>query len=694
MMTKRMARRHGRAEKTLHRCLLATGMIVPLLATAQPVLHEPVSVPRLRCKDGVCRPDGAPSDAMPDAVMSREGLLTAPSSGRGPTGQEQIFASGATTASLAHSQGPQPGTDPPPVRRSRILPDSATGPETGGERLYHEVFQPAVYPYKRMSVLDGVDDDGAMKLRRSELIPMPVEKSGVAAGRDPFYASVVVDFVAGQAVPLPTPAAGFRILSYRSTPARSLQFYVDGAENLYVSSPTGGRHRLVYLMDVGPRYFAGPLLPPGTPAPLLGDVPDDMLAPLPRKLQREAKVVLQHIGVRTSSGADYQSVLAQLVNYFRGFTVGDLPDEGPGDLYLKLALSRRGACRHRSYVFVITALQAGIPARYVENELHVFVEVWIPDARGRGGYFRRINLGGAPLSQRIVDGENKVAYREKGGDPFPTPPSFQSGVPPQVQGQPRQRGADGGGSGGNGDAGSGGSGPGPGQTGSSSAGDGRKNGPDGTPSSDPGGKGNQHSTEKNGTHNSGTEQSGGAEARDGKGQRDGGKPSGTGPGGTSGKPDGKSQDGSGHDGKTPPGKPSEGARSGGGPDDSSDLPAEDDISQSDDRRVEASAVLATTQVTLSASGNAYRGSSLPIAGIVRSTSGDAAGLEVMVILALSAGPRILGRAVTRSDGRFSTEIDLPGDLPLGNHRLIARVRGDQTRRGSSSARYDTLQATP
>ena len=137
-------------------------------SVAQPILHEPLSVPRLRCKDGVCRPDGASSDAMPDAVMSRDGLVTAPSGGRAPIGQEQIFASGATTENLAHSQGPQPGTDPPPVRRSRILPDSATGPETGGERLYHEVFAPAVYPYKRMSVLDGVDD-----LRRTlaELVP-------------------------------------------------------------------------------------------------------------------------------------------------------------------------------------------------------------------------------------------------------------------------------------------------------------------------------------------------------------------------------------------------------------------------------------------------------------------------------------------------------------------------------------------
>lgn len=646
-------------------------------SVAQPILHEPLSVPRLRCKDGVCRPDGASSDAMPDAVMSRDGLVTAPSGGRAPIGQEQIFASGATTENLAHSQGPQPGTDPPPVRRSRILPDSATGPETGGERLYHEVFAPAVYPYKRMSVLDGVDDDGAMKLRRSDLVAVPVEKTGAAPGRDPFYGSVVVDFVAGQAVPLPTPAAGFRILSYRSTPTRSLSFFVDGAENLYVSSPTGGRHRLVYLMDVAPRYFAGPLLPPGTPAPLLGDVPDDLIAPLPRKLKREASTVLREIGVRTSSGSDYQALLAQLVQYFRGFTVGELPDEGVGDLYLRIALSKRGACRHRSYAFVITALAAGIPARYVENELHVFVEVWIPDARGRGGYFRRINLGGAPLSQRIVDGENRVAYREKGSDPFPTPPNFHSGVPSHVPGQPRQPGS-GGSDGSDGTIGTDKSR----QSGDSGTGKNR-----GADSKIDGHSGSEAATVERTTKNGGSDKT--KQNSDG----DGKSPSGQASRGASDK------NGSSTGDATSPGKPDgsgrkDAAKVPGSSDEASDLPQEDDVSQSDDRRIDQGTTLATTQVSLSASNNAYRGSSLPIRGIVRSTSGNAAGLQVLLILTVSGGPRILGRAVTQPDGRFSLDVDLPSDLPLGNHRLIARVRGDQTRRGSASARYDTLSVGP
>ncbi|MFO0657937.1 MAG: hypothetical protein U0787_23085 [Polyangia bacterium] len=40
-------------------------------------------------------------------------------------------------------------------------------------------------------------------------------------------------------------------------------------------------------------------------------------------------------------------------------------------------------------------------------------------------YFQRI--AGQAFHLYIVDGENRVAYRE-GGDPFPTPPNFHSGV--------------------------------------------------------------------------------------------------------------------------------------------------------------------------------------------------------------------------------------------------------------------------
>jgi transglutaminase-like putative cysteine protease len=41
---------------------------------------------------------------------------------------------------------------------------------------------------------------------------------------------------------------------------------------------------------------------------------------------------------------------------------------------LDLARGKRGVCRHRAYAFVIVAQALGIPARFVQNEAHAWVE--------------------------------------------------------------------------------------------------------------------------------------------------------------------------------------------------------------------------------------------------------------------------------------------------------------------------------
>ena len=58
------------------------------LAQAQ-VLHEPVVVPELRCQDRTCRRDGMPSESLPEAVMSSEGLIGAPQASRSPEKNEK-----------------------------------------------------------------------------------------------------------------------------------------------------------------------------------------------------------------------------------------------------------------------------------------------------------------------------------------------------------------------------------------------------------------------------------------------------------------------------------------------------------------------------------------------------------------------------------------------------------------------------
>lgn len=635
----------------------------------QVVLHEQVAAPSLRCRDGVCQSDGARDSSLPDAVMSEDGMIGAPLSGRNPQEHEQVFSSAnqsSPTSELMHG-APPPGHDPPPVRRPRVTPDADTGPEAAGERVYHEVFNPAVFPYKRMSVLDAIDDSGALTVadrQRRELYP---SGNRLAHGRDPFYGSLVVDFIANEPVSLPTPAAGIHLLSYKTSPDLQLTFFTDGADNLFARAPRSGRHRLVYLVDAEQRYFAGPLTPPGAarrPIRL-----DALPSPpqLPRALRRDAEKVLRHIGVRPTPSSDYPALLGRLVGYFRDFQIEELPpdaDEGRSSLYLRIALSQHGVCRHRAYAFVITALAAGIPARYVENELHVFVEVYIPAEPGQPGqiaqtgYWRRINLGGAPLQQRVMGGDSRVAYQEKGGDPFERPNSFSHGTPPHVSGLPRRMAPA------RESAGTGGlpalDGPEDRARRGARAGD---SGPSGAGAGSGPGTGKDKEKDPRGS-GSGGSRSDGTGGAAGSGTEGGGK----------GKAGGS---GEGAD---------EGLKS---------LPP-DSIEQPDDARSSVSAELVPTrvEVAVGAARQIYRGTAIPIHGRVAVPHGSAANLEVILLLAAPEHPLVLGRTLTRSDGSFATEVEIPTAAPLGNFQVVARVRGDETRRGSSSGRYSRLSKSP
>lgn len=630
---------------------------LPLVsAQAQPVLHEPVPSPSLRCFQGVCKRDGERSDALPDAVLGPDGMLGAPRSGNTPQAHEQILssASQATPATPAQATPPNAGQDPPALRRMRVAPDEYTGVEPAGERAYHEVFNPAVFPYKRMTVLDAVDEDGRLYVQPQTPRELPVEGNRLSAGRDPFYASLVVDLDPRQWVPLPTPAAGLRLLSYETQPASPLRFRIDAAENVWVQGFRAGRHRLVYLVDAPQRYFAGPLIPPRTPHPSLGDLPD--VPPVPGSIRREAARVLAHLGLRPSAASDYFDVLNTLVGYFRDFSIAALPDGDDGrSLYLRIALSQRGVCRHRSYAFVITALAAGIPTRYVENELHVFVEVYIPTVSGQPGYWRRINLGGAPLQQRVLGGESRTAYQEKGGDPFLRPDRFRQGRAPSVTGLPRRA--------------------------ERSGRDATSTGPDALPALD------------------GPEDRAKAKAAGGSPAGGGGSGSGTGSnperGASQAAASGRDPNGPGGPGRGT-GKGSPGSIDFSGAGDGSEEGAEgepslppDDLVAAEDRRVASSLTSTQISVSVGAARRMYRGTAIPVRGQVQVTGRglSPAGLDVYLYLATQPTAVLLGRAVTGSDGAFATEVTIPSSAPLGSFQLVARVRGDEQRRGSSSGRY-------
>jgi hypothetical protein len=399
-------------------------VLLYLRPAAAQVLHEPVTVSALKCEKGICTSeDGAGQVRAINNDGQGAGVLYAPQGSAQPQPGEQIFSPQPDSPVEVGGTGGAPAGDAAPDRRDRIRADRDTGPEPPGTHYYHVVFNPDPYPFKRMTSLDSVREDEVLVVRDRQKRILRVGRD-LSVSRDYFWGSIVIDLEPGRWVPIPSVSADPRIVEWRTEPPVPMEFAADGADNVFVRSPAGGRHRLVWLSSASRDYFSGEL-----PQKIkLGDVPAAMLPAMAPALRKKAQKVLDKIALNPLRTSPFESVLFPLVDYFRAFETGDL---GPtcGSTYLDLALAQKGCCRHRSFAFTITALAAGIPTRYIENELHVFVEVWVPKLG-----WRRVNLGGAPLEEELLGGQGKTLYKERGPDPFPQPDAFRNASAPPPKG--------------------------------------------------------------------------------------------------------------------------------------------------------------------------------------------------------------------------------------------------------------------
>jgi hypothetical protein len=128
--------------------------------------------------------------------------------------------------------------------------------------------------------------------------------------------------------------------------------------------------------------------------------------------------VAQAIGI--SRAMRPAEAVRKMIEYFRAFAPSDEPPSGRGNIYLDLALSQKGVCRHRAHGFLVTALGMGIPARMVVNEAHAWVEVF--DAR----LWHRVDLGGAAANLDNEPDPARPAYVPP-PDPYRWPSGRDSG---------------------------------------------------------------------------------------------------------------------------------------------------------------------------------------------------------------------------------------------------------------------------
>jgi hypothetical protein len=109
-----------------------------------------------------------------------------------------------------------------------------------------------------------------------------------------------------------------------------------------------------------------------------------------------------------------------MVEYFRDFVPSNDPPRSRADIYLDLALSKKGVCRHRAFAFLVTALHIGLPARMVVNEAHAWVEVY------DGELWHRIDLGGAATDLEDSTDPSRPPYVPP-PDPYAWPAQRDSG---------------------------------------------------------------------------------------------------------------------------------------------------------------------------------------------------------------------------------------------------------------------------
>jgi hypothetical protein len=347
---------------------------------------------------GTTTPDGR----MPAAARTPSGVISAPGFSSANTQRQVAYGGSATPDSIDATYR---------IDRDTTRPESVE---------YDDPFTPAVAPFKRLYAFDAVDRE--LELVVFDKATQRVSVGGtLGEGEDHFFGDLFVDLAAKVPVRIPSVGPGTKVLAMRAEPPTELELVADGAENLFVVGSERRRVRLI-LELAAPRAAFGSEFP---------DVSYEQLAPKLTPLPSSARTVviemLAQLGL--SRAMPPVAALHRLVAHFRSFAPSEeLPQaaSGPG-LYRELVLSKKGVCRHRAYAFVLTALGLGIPARFVRNEAHAWVEV------SDGRLWRRIDLGGAAGSFDIGTRPGAPPHQAP-PDPFPWPEGADSGAESAVPG--------------------------------------------------------------------------------------------------------------------------------------------------------------------------------------------------------------------------------------------------------------------
>ena len=330
---------------------------------------------------------------LPAAIQTPSGVATAPDPRSPPSTQQQTYSNTTTDSSPDSTYEPDRDTRRPNVEN------------------YDDPFSPATAPFKRLRAYDEVGPDYSLHVRNRDLTPLKVG-GAVGPGDEPFYGDISVDLIPDQPVRIPTVGPGARLLRMHVNPDQPVTVVRDGADNWFARGATAARVRLVVELAIVRNTFGSDF----------ADVDWSALDPhrTPQFAGHDAAFdeVARAIGL--SRAMRPREAVRKMVEYFRSFAPSEDPPKSRNDIYLDLALSRKGVCRHRAFAFLVTSLHLGVPARMVVNEAHAWVEVF--DAK----LWHRIDLGGASLNMEQEIDPNRPPYVPP-PDPYAWPESRDSG---------------------------------------------------------------------------------------------------------------------------------------------------------------------------------------------------------------------------------------------------------------------------
>ena len=280
-----------------------------------------------------------------------------------------------------------------------VVPDRGGYPDV---IICYAVFDPYLLGLKRQTAVDSIRDDYLMYIADDSLKPLPLSRK---YREEIFNAELRAILKADNLISIPSVSPDAEILEYSTEPSVNIKFYKDGADNFYVKSEASGEVTLRFKMTADSDYFSGYIPEHLT----LDDIPQEILHKPPKKVQDKAQIIIKRIGLEDER--NLKTITNKLTDYFSTFGCGIIPSKSvEPDIYLAIAKYKQGACRHRAFAFFVTANSIGLPTRYVVNECHAFVEVFVP-TQG----WERVNLGGCG------SWENRNTEGKKPHEPKTTP---------------------------------------------------------------------------------------------------------------------------------------------------------------------------------------------------------------------------------------------------------------------------------